>query len=245
MGEKYTDHIIVSPHMDDAFLMHLGYMLFLTGNDLPVHVIDCFTKTNYAPGTREDPTKVRAREERLCAELAGCVLHDLEMKDAPFRNKEMYGKHNIRVDCKGVKIDYFMSSSVNHERATVDELKQKLEEKISEIGRDSIILFPMAIGRHIDHLITHAACMELVRERKIRDYGLGEDMPYAAIPQLNIAPVQDVRLIGNVREIDWARKMDILLNYQSQPVEGWMKPMEEYALSISKGKHAERVWVPQ
>ncbi|MBU0535573.1 MAG: PIG-L family deacetylase, partial [Nanoarchaeota archaeon] len=217
----------------------------LTGNEVPVHVIDCFTQTNYAPGSKEDPTKVRAREERLCAELAGCVLHDLKMKDAPFRNKEMYGKPNMPVRWKGVKIDYFMGSGINHERATVDELKQKLEEKISEIGRDSIVLFPMAIGRHIDHLITHAACMELVRKRVIRDYGLGEDMPYAAIPQLDITPIQDVRMIGNMREIDWARKMDILLNYESQPVATWMKPMEEYALNTGKGKHVERVWVPQ
>lgn len=157
---------VLSPHQDDAALSLAMTIRGLARRGWRVRILNCFTVSDYAPhcvarGAAE-VGGVRNAEDREFASRVGenVEVVDLGMEDAP-----------IRLGCPVGQVRRSRPGRFEHEEA---------RELADEVGRvaDGMVLAPMGLGRHIDHLIAREAGIRLARAgRRVAFY---EDLPYAA-----------------------------------------------------------------
>lgn len=152
---------ILSPHIDDA-----AYSLTLTiskllENNIPVHFINCFTKTRwtgvFVSRDIEVVTTLRKQEDEAFNQYLGSKINiaNLDLLDAPLRNNYIHQFHPFNDD----------------ELQLIEQLKNYLLENV-----DGVLLCPLAIGNHIDHVICREAVLQVYSKLKVLFF---EDLPYA------------------------------------------------------------------
>lgn len=154
---------ILSPHFDDAAYALTLHISGIIKSGIPLTVINCFTITSWtafpveAKGT-EDISLMRQDEDIAYYRQfnADVCFINLNLLDAPLRNNYIF-KH------KALEPE---------EWRVVTELKTRLEEHV-----DGILLCPLGIGDHIDHVICKEAIIQLYGSMRTVFY---EDLPYAA-----------------------------------------------------------------
>lgn len=236
---------IVSPHRDDVpFSLYLSLSRWCS-LPLKVNVVTVFTISRYAPraslpasdleSTRSMVSSLRKREDRRVFNLIDrkIELEDLDFLDAPLRL-------GITADlvCKP------QSPSVESCRQI-----QTLSRHFGKYFLRGLVLAPLALGDHIDHLTVRAAAMKSCVPYKL---GFYEDLPYAtwvsqgslrqavASAEHNTGMPLKSSLIR--RKACISRKRSIVSRYQSQISRSEASAIARFAVNYGGG---ERIWVPR
>ena len=100
---------------------------------------------------------------------------------------------------------------------------------------NSLHLFPLSIGNHIDHILANSIGILCGRKKNI---GFYEDQPYVcenALPEI-ITYLNPVLL-----PVDQNAKTELILVYKSQKSHRWIDKINMYMNSITT-ESVERIW---
>lgn len=219
---------VLSPHLDDAVFSLGCWLRRWTELDLSISVLNFYTVSSYAPWV-SSPAAIAARrryEDRqaLRAVSPQIAVTNLDLLDAPLR--------------LGSAVSAVMQQDVAAVRQVdVDHLQAHLRP----IRSPSLVVAPLGLGGHIDHLTVREAARRSLPEHLLAFY---EDLPYAAwasldeveaqIGAVNQASLQRVTLHGSSTRFEKRRWVAC---YRSQ-----LK--REDALLIARYK-SEGLWTPR
>ena len=173
---------IVSPHLDDAALSCADHALTWRAAGEEVLVVNVFT----AAGTStqlsslmrpilqasqvddaEQYVALRLSEDRRCLDALGLRACQLGFTDAGFRGASTPDYPTLAALLTG----RLLAREIN--------LVDAVSEALRGVGDVRLAVCPLGIGRHIDHLITRAACERVFGVDRLAFYA---DMPYARAP---------------------------------------------------------------
>lgn len=152
---------ILSPHIDDAAFGLTLTIARLINNKIPVTLINCFTVTKwtcvFVSRDIEVVSRLRKQEDAAYNKLFNSAINiiNLDLTDAPLRNGYIFQTQSFQPN----EIDL------------IEHLAGLIEQHV-----DGLLLCPLAIGNHIDHLICREAVMKLYRKINVIFF---EDLPYA------------------------------------------------------------------
>ncbi len=236
---------IISPHRDDVpFSLSIALSRWRS-LPLQVNVVTVFTISVYAPrrnvpagdseNARSSVSSLRKREDRRVFRLLGknIKLEDLALLDAPLR--------------LGISADSVCrAQSWSIESCTEVEVLTRHFQRYFLRG---LVLAPLGLGDHVDHLTVRAAAI-----RSSEGYKLGfyEDLPYATwVPDslLRRAVCYAERGTGKTlksciirRKCYTRRKRSIVARYDSQISRDEATAIARFAASYRGG---ERIWIPK
>lgn len=128
---------------------------------------------------------------------------------------------------------------------TLDAVANQIAERTHSV-RPDLVLAPVGIGGHVDHLLVSAAARQL--DCTVLHY---EDVPYVLYNRC-----RDWRRVSGVRTAHlhhcsdqaWSAKISAITCYKSQLEVLWYSPgtwhkdLDAYAVTIGTGQRAERLW---
>lgn len=177
---------IVSPHLDDAALSCADHALTWRAAGEEVLVVNVFT----AAGTStqlsslmrpilqasqvddaEQYVALRLREDRRCLDALGLRACQLGFTDAGFRGASTPDYPTLAA----LRTGRLLAREIN----LVDAVSEAVAQALRGVGDVRLAVSPLGIGRHIDHLITRAACERVFGVDRLAFYA---DMPYARAP---------------------------------------------------------------
>lgn len=169
-----TNVWLLSPHCDDiAFSIGSTVSVLAHRPELQLTLVTIFSLSHYAPMLACDSiagvTIVRKFED--CAfvnALGGPVnIRWLDCEDAPLRG---YGLSEI---CSGV-------CQETQDREARKHLRLHLLDIVKRTG--AIIICPIGVGSHVDHVLVRREVLALVKEKIIAPISVGfyEELPYSA-----------------------------------------------------------------
>lgn len=157
--------VVLSPHHDD-FIWSLGGAIDSIGPE-KITVINIFTTSNFIhnkTSTTRSPSEIRREENRIALENCGVTKNiDLGFKEALLRGYRPTNQFEWREDCSDAKIAKEILTRLS---LTLKQYDQK----------DTILIAPLGLGEHVDHIIT----TKITRQLKFADILYYEDLPYAA-----------------------------------------------------------------
>ena len=232
---------VVSPHRDDAaFSLGLAIGAWLEAGHV-VTVVNCFTRSEYAPYADFEfihsndrlprVTALRLREDQSWRKMYEGKLDavDLNLKDAPLRLH--------------LAVNQVLTAAANPD----DKAMAKLPKAVAALKVDAVVL-PLALGSHVDHVTAREAMRAaLPAEMPVSFY---EDLPYAAwpemattIPDAAAALHQELTPLfvthGDTVERAVERKRRLALCYDSQIPDATATLIAEFCVPYG-GR--ERVW---
>lgn len=227
---------IISPHQDDAaFSLGLSIESWCR-RDVDVWLINCFTVTDYAPlldnSTRETAMRTRALEditfcERLPEPIQIVNLHDVDSL--------------LRLNLKNISEIFSQDPFSKDNQAYI----RRLTDRICDELRPGVVLVPLAVCDHIDHIIAKFAAVHAAR-RKALPLGFYEDLPYAAEVASLAEYVARAETIANfkltrvlVAKGTYLEKQRLVEVYRSQIDKDELTFIGQTALS------GEWIWLPQ
>jgi LmbE family N-acetylglucosaminyl deacetylase len=154
---------ILSPHIDDAAYGLTVSISKWVKNNIPVTIINCFTQTKwtirFVSKDMQEICRLRKQEDEEYNKFFNSCINiiHLDLLDAPLRNDYIFQYKPFE----------------QNELEVVEELKTYLK---TNIPKDSVLLCPLAIGDHIDHVICREAVEQLYENFNILFF---EDLPYA------------------------------------------------------------------
>jgi LmbE family N-acetylglucosaminyl deacetylase len=220
--------LIVSPHMDDAFLSCGGQLLLARALGHRCQVVDVFGVDSWTVdgcGTADQRIQRRRLEESVNASVTGA---DVEIWDYV---AAWPGRGYDRWD-----------APLRPEDALRAELRDRIGALVA--GSDAeVVLFPAAIGGHVDHALLHEIAGSLDDPR----VAYFEDLPYAADESMWSRCPLDADARRAPDEIDITevaeQKRRLVHTYRSQLLEETMRAITEHAIRSSSGPAAvERRW---
>ena len=157
-----TEYLILSPHLDDAVLscgaiiydlihqqQHNVEIWTLFAGDPPDGSLSPFAHELHERwNTGDRAPLIRRAEDKLACERLGATPRHLTYPDCVYRLRTGSDQPLIMRN-----EDLFLHGFIA-EIPLVEEITQKLQKNISA---NSILLLPLGVGNHIDHLITRAA----------------------------------------------------------------------------------------
>jgi LmbE family N-acetylglucosaminyl deacetylase len=171
--EQAVRIVVLSPHRDDAaFSLTLAIEAWLKAG-FRVEVLNCFTRSEYAPYSDADSihphdrrsyvTALREREDKAWLRQlgTGVTITDLNLKDAP-----------LRLRCSADEV-------CNMKVDATEKAFLKIEAWFRHDQADAVVL-PLALGAHVDHLTARDAALAGLNVAIPRAFY--EDLPYAARP---------------------------------------------------------------
>ena len=158
---------LISPHHDDIALSLSITAAQLVGRGLEIRIVNCFTRSRFAPGRRlrgeDEVSAERMREDRAFLSelrLEGASV-DLGRRDAPLRYPE-----GIRAIVRNDDLD-----------GRDGEEMIAVAGAIGRVCPRGAVVLPLAVGHHVDHRIAQTAGLLARPEGPLAFY---EDLPYAA-----------------------------------------------------------------
>ena len=235
-GRRKLVHLL-SPHSDDVALSLGGSLLRGALGD--VRITTVFSISDYTINdeglSAKEVTEIRKEEDRVFfSHLPGepAIVY-LDRLDAPLRR----GIHHERTI--GLGID----ASDEREAASV------AVPLIGDASAGTLILSPLGIGGHVDHLVVRRAAIEVSRVGY--PVGFYEDLPYTAglrtdeIASLveRIASREGMVLKPFVIPYGEADRKDSALRlYATQVDEDILASVRSYGAAILPGLDCERIW---
>ncbi|MBV9300758.1 MAG: PIG-L family deacetylase [Acidobacteriaceae bacterium] len=237
---------IVSPHRDDVpFSLYLCLSRWCS-LPIQVNVVTVFTVSEYAPranlsetgreAVRSAVTYLRRREDRRVFNLIDkrIKVQPLNLLDATLR--------------LGINVDSVCKASEGNTAGTYSEV-DALSNCFKRFLLRALVLAPLALGDHVDHLIVRAAVIKSSAPHKLAFY---EDLPYAAwvttasvretihqIEQTTNAPLKPF-IVRHKSQI--SRKREVIRQYKSQISGADAAEIAGFAVNYHGG---ERIWVPK
>src|SRR5215210_3963570 len=154
--------IILSSHIDDAAFGLTLTIEKLINNKVPLTIINCFTITRwtgvFVSRDIEVVSRLRKEEDAEYNKLFNSQINiiNLDLIDAPLRNGYIFQNQPFQ----------------QNELELIEDLKKLLEQHVL----NGILLCPLAIGNHIDHVICREAVVKLYKKFHVIFF---EDLPYA------------------------------------------------------------------
>jgi len=252
--------LILSPHLDDAVLSAGGLIDLAVKQQCAVIVGNIFTadaRIDEEPsqlvkelhawwGLGSNPYRVRRKEDAASLALLGADVLQGGLLDSIYRMSRR------RAYLYPTRQAVFSAPAIDD--PAWKELKLLLAKWLADV-RPTVILCPMAVGRHVDHVVTTEALRKNISEQSVDVY-LYEDIPYAA----GFFPPKFADSVPAARErssweigdhvdvaVDFAAKFAAVLKYQSQIAEIFpgLDPETElrrYMRSDGDGAYRERFW---
>ena len=218
---------VVSPHRDDAaFSLGLSIGCWLHAGHA-VTVVNCFTRSEYAPHAEFEfihsndrlarVTALRLREDQSWQKRYSGKLQllDLNLKDAPLRLH--------------VPVDEVTSTAVNPN----DKAMAKIPKALADLKASALVL-PLALGLHVDHVTAREAVR--ATGSAVMPPAFSEDLPYAAVDG-ELEPVFVTKKGSNTEAVE--RKRRLALGYDSQIPDGAAESIAQFCVQYG-GR--ERLW---
>lgn len=254
------EHLIISPHLDDAVQSCGAKVYSLTRVGSSVCVATLFTgappPSQLPPaakwfhsicGLGDDAMQVRRAEDSEAARRLNADTLHLELYESLYR-RDASGEARYK------QVRDIFSGEVEREADTLDEVRRTLANTF-DFEKYSSIYLPLGIGRHIDHLLTRAAVESISAAaesgiaQKLVYY---EDLPYAC----RYRPKDwQAELASGLRPVlhfiddeAWGAKLSAVFAYQSQLDVLWSdgtemrQEFEHYASHVGNRRRAERFW---
>lgn len=155
--------IFLSPHLDDVVLSCSALLRILRRKGISIRVVNVFDQSSLE--FKEHYTK-RHLEDRKALEFLGVESTSLGFLDAPFRKIFLLRKKRL------------LFGSAQEDSETLECLIQKLNG-VFEKYQPNVVIAPMGVGWHLDHLLVHEAAMRSFPNERLRFY---EDSPYSYVP---------------------------------------------------------------
>jgi LmbE family N-acetylglucosaminyl deacetylase len=238
---------VVEAHLDDAALSIGGLLLNLCTNDR----INAITVFNIFDGCWAKPTfrkNLAIKDARkLENERALNIVHAknicLGFSEALDRGYKNCHRSNIPV----------------RDRDLLRNVSLSLKRMLTA-DKHSVVLFPIAIGRHLGHLIAFESVFQLVRERAlmVEQIRLYEDCPHICGNRSNLDRRLDIlrqdyfQMIPIMVDITFNAKLKTIMlkSYSSQFGDKTIRRVMTYSSRL--GKHVtkegqlffERIWAP-
>lgn len=158
---EHYDLVFFSPHLDDVVISCAGKILSERAQGKTILVVTLFSRGDDT-AARSHLYERRRAEDALAMERLGVDYLWLDFPDAPVRN-----------------VRYKTFESINMGRQDTDApMQAQIEEAISSLlarVKAQQVFFPLAVGTHVDHLITHECYKNFSANAQIIFY---EDRPY-------------------------------------------------------------------
>ncbi len=228
---------ILSPHRDDAaFSLYLSLSRW-SSLGLKLNVVNFFTVSAYAPrATSQDAPTVsalRSKEDRRVLRLISrdIKVQSLDLLDAPLR--------------LGIGVN-----SVCQIEAGETQLLEanRLALVIRRYYGRSLVLAPLALGNHVDHLTVNTAA---VINSSVSRLGFYEDLPYAtwtteASIRERVSNMEEktrVLLKPTIIRVQNSapRKLRVISYYHSQITRGEAATIARFSMKYA----GERIWIPK
>jgi LmbE family N-acetylglucosaminyl deacetylase len=245
-------HIFLSPHHDDAVLSCGGTMARLARAGERVSAITVFSgdaEPPYSPlarrfhelwGVSADVVQLRRAEDAAAMSLLGIDIAWQQTLEALYRRdagRWLYPE-----------LEQLFGPLDPHDLALVGALHAAIAPRIT--GAPIRLYAPLAIGRHVDHVLTLLLGRALVAA--VTEVWHYEDVPYVLDPAADRPTIADeppLRPLLQPLEMDLLdRKVEAARQYASQVAMlfGSMAAMEDrltdYALQVGVEGPAERFW---
>lgn len=159
--------IFVSPHLDDAVFSCGGEITRLV-QEGPVLVLNLFSR--YLENIKLRAVVLgeeRYQEEQAAAQFLGFTSHNLGELDASFRRPAYRSLSNIFRPPVREDLDAYLP-----------ELRDRVFNYLADLDYECIYV-PLAIGWHVDHMLTYLLFEPWIGQDKLIHY---EDAPYCLIP---------------------------------------------------------------
>ncbi|MDN5201204.1 hypothetical protein QQ008_07520 [Fulvivirgaceae bacterium BMA10] len=237
--EEFNRYIILSPHSDDV-AFSLG--AFIISNNLKdIHVLTFFSRsTCTAKNEKMDVdivTRIRKKEDeqffKFCKSKAELFYFDF--LDAPIRL-------NIKEE------DVCSTYSTALEKSILNKVEHTL---LNLITNDSIILSPLGLGGHVDHLLVREIALKLLRTGY--NVGFYEDLPYAGNFLQNAIYHKVFQLNGKYNitlkpliidsSLTINDKVKACSNYSSQIENSTIDRIKKYHSQFDNQLVSERIWL--
>ena len=231
---------ILSPHLDDAVFSLTHAIARWCSLAVEITVVNFFTRSEYGPrivlhGATQEAGRAqisadRVREDRRVLRTIGSQIRivDYSLLDGPIRR---------RTSLQAV----FDPNSMAVVASEVASLKLLIEKYI----RKSLVLAPLGLGNHLDHLTVKAAALIAAKNNRL---GFYEDAPYVRWVRsdeiyqrvsetgIDLAP----RFVSATRSSRF--KKCIVASYQTQIDRAEAQKIAQFSVGHRPG---ERIWSPR
>lgn len=200
--KKFETYIFFSPHLDDAVLSCGLLLKRLKTMRKNIFVYSIFTRASNEPFTEQAVRfmascsyksahqlfRDRKKEDVLATAYFGAGNKHLNFIDAAWRKTNFYNKH-----LRFAKLLEFIPHLTHvYPNATTQfsgnpsplddllqiKLTQKLSKEVQRANRKTLLLAPLGVGGHVDHVITRL-CVENLDKPIL----FWQDAPYSTSPQ--------------------------------------------------------------
>jgi LmbE family N-acetylglucosaminyl deacetylase len=229
-ADSWQEHdciVVLSPHLDDAALS-CGSLLARAATFMPVTVMTLFTTSEGRPtlsaraflnqcNARKAPPLYAQRraEDRLALRSIGVTGVHFGLPDALFRRRASGYPRIARtllpeLDC--VYPTFRLHISQGRVSRWDKRLLGELEKRVllATTKRD-LILAPLGLGNHVDHVLTHQLGKALSRKRTVGWYA---DQPYALRAGEEVPTPVDAERVEH--EVDQVAKARLIAWYGTQ-----------------------------
>ncbi|MGA8027866.1 MAG: PIG-L family deacetylase [Bryobacteraceae bacterium] len=230
---------VLSPHRDDAAFSLCQSLARWTHLPLKLRVVNFFTVSAYGPRSgstdRALISSLRKREdERAIASIDREIkIESLDLLDAPLR--------------LGVNVSSVCRSEMGALQPQGEA--ENLAYWIRRYLRRGLVLSPLGLGNHVDHLAVKTAAVSSSMRNRL---GFYEDLPYAIwtpdsvlrrsigdIEERTGMPLRPVVIRGK-KGVRW--KARIIGGYASQITREHATGIAQFALTY---RGCERIWIPK
>lgn len=225
--------LCIEVHPDDIAFSLGGLLQEEYLND--VTILNVFSRSSFcydkqlAKDAEQDVTIKRKDEEMHFCNLINAKYIFLDFPDSSLRGYT----------------DFFTSNT--KERALKKNIYVAIESILLQKEFD-VVLYPLGLGGHIDHLIVAEVANELKAKNTNFIFWGYEDLPYAGEINnidfvLNLKKRGYIPLIYEFEKSAWKEKINCIRSFESQICEHDILVCKAYAVSLSNnGKYAERIW---
>jgi len=158
--------ILVSPHSDDI-AYSLGGTLLQDYFYKPVLMVTVFTRSNFTLCVKLDNSEIISKMRHL-EDVQFTTKNDIRFLSFPFPEAPLRGMSRQEIFSNAIP-DSYIFSDVYH----------ALSELIKSYPCD-LIVSPMGLGNHIDHVMVSNICNKIAQENNKRII-FYEDLPYASL----------------------------------------------------------------
>jgi len=159
--------IYLSPHFDDAVLSCGGLIWEQTASGMPVEIWTVFagdpppgrlsqfaakTHADWGTGNALETVALRRVEDRNAVRKVGAVAHHFPLTDCIYRRHPVSGKHlyTETVFRKPARVETYVADTV-------------AKMLSSRLTKQDTLVCPLAMGNHVDHVLTRKATEQLGR----------------------------------------------------------------------------------
>lgn len=221
----------VSPHLDDAIFSAAGLIRELRKHNIAVTVVNVFTKPSDKPYTLSvkkflyscgysDANEFysdRIKEDKIIFNKLGVNVINLGFIDALWRRKSVKGI--LKFISKFIpEVDYvypiYRSSIAKGRISDLDiNLKNDIIGKIKDAisVKNSVVFYPLAIGKHVDHLIVR----DISKEISLKNV-YWTDYPYVKHFDVDSKYISENNLEAFDFDLDFRLKNDLINMYKTQ-----------------------------